>query len=300
MYTNNAPIIPLKEIVAYESLWERKNTSFKSLSDLFNSHPGSRPSDFVDEKTIDEKFSSIKEMVLNKSLYYKINFLINGTFDYPNKLKDAKEQIEVLYYSGNLDLLHSKTIAVVGTRNPSSDGLNRTRKMVKLLVKDKFTIVSGLAMGIDTSAHKAAIEENGKTIAIIGTPLDNYYPIENSDLQRTIAKDYLLISQVPFSRYKKQGINGNKLFFPERNKTMSALSDATLIIEAGETSGTLIQARAALFQKRKLFILDSCFQNTKITWPDRFLKMGAVRVKEITDITKEFPPTDNHEPIIKD
>jgi DNA processing protein len=271
--------------VAYEALWEQEKASFKTLSELFTKNPGSRPSDFVDKSTIDAMYDTIKKIVLNDSLKYKINLLINGTFDYPKKLKDAKEPVEVLYYSGNLDLLRTKTIAIVGTRNPSPEGLKRTEKLVKLLVKEKFTIVSGLAMGIDTQAHKVAIQEKGKTIAVIGTPLDNYYPKENSELQKTIAKDYLLISQVPFSRYKKQGINGNRLFFPERNKTMSALSEATVIIEAGETSGTLIQAKAALFQRRKLFILESCFQNSKITWPERFLKLGAIKVKEITDIT---------------
>ena len=124
----------------------------------------------------------------------------------------------------------------------------------------------------------------GKTIGVIGTPITKNYPPENKELQEIIAKNFLLISQVPIVRYLKQNYKINRIFFPERNKTMSALSQATVIVEAGETSGTLIQARAAIEQGRKLFILDSCFNNNNITWPKRFEKMGAIRVKNYEDI----------------
>ena len=105
---------------------------------------------------------------------------------------------------------------------------------------DNFTIVSGLAKGIDAAAHKTAIKQKGRTIAVLGTPLNTYYPKENSKLKNFIAHRHLLISQVPFVRYSKQSPFGNKLFFPERNKTMSALTEVTVIIEASGTSGTLI------------------------------------------------------------
>lgn len=283
------PISPLREIAAYEALWNRDKTSFKTLSNLFASHQGSRPSDFVTENEIESFYSVLKETILNNRLNYKINILLEGTFDYPKELKDAKEPVELLYYSGMLDYLCTRRIAIVGTRQPTNEGLLRTTKLVKLLVQDNFTIVSGLAAGIDTQALTTAIEQKGRTIAVIGTPIDQVYPKENIDLQKKIAMEHLLISQVPFHRYKRQSIAGNRLFFPERNKTMSALSEATVIIEAGETSGTLIQAKAALYQKRKLFILDSCFQNKNITWPHRFLEMGAIRVKDYEDIVSALP-----------
>ena len=95
---------------------------------------------------------------------------------------------------------------------------------------------------------------------------------------------WLLISQVPIRRYEKQDYRCNRLFFPERNVTMSALTTATMIVEAGETSGTLIQARAALQQGRKLFILDSCFKNKGLTWPHSFASKGAIRVTDYDDI----------------
>ena len=138
---------------------------------------------------------------------------------------------------------------------------------MRALVADDFTVVSGLAAGIDRMAHETAIEENGRTIAVIGTPLSHTYPREHGALQRHISEHFLLVSQVPVKRYESQDYRRNRLFFPERNVTMSALTEATVIVEAGETSGTLIQARAALRQGCKLFILDSCFRNPRLTWP---------------------------------
>lgn len=277
-------ISPLREIVAYEALWQNEGASFKTIADLFSKNPGTKPSDLVSPETIAELYDKIKGFLFNNRLDFKPHLLINGAFDYPEKLKDAKEPVELLYYTGNLDLLYTRSIAIVGTRRPSSEGLRRAAKMTKLLLKDGFTIVSGLASGIDTMAHTTAIENGGRTIAVIGTPLNKIYPKENESLQKLIAREHLLISQVPFLRYSTQGIKGNRLFFPERNKTMSALTEATVIIEASETSGTLVQARAALQQKRHLFILDSCFHNKEITWPQRFEKQGAIRVREYADI----------------
>ncbi len=279
-------ISPFKEIVAYEALWQNGKASFKTLSELFAKNPGCKPSDLVPSHTIDELSDRMRDLLFNNKLKYKTNLLINGSYDYPDKLKDAKDPLELLYYAGNLDLLFTSSIAIVGTRNPTPEGLKRTIKMVKLLVNDKFTIASGLALGIDTQAHTTAIEAGGRTIAVIGTPLNSVYPKVNEGLQKLIAKEHLLISQVPFLRYASQGINGNRLFFPERNKTMSAISEATVIIEAGETSGTLVQAKAALQQGRHLFILDSCFQNKQITWPEKFEKQGAIRVREYEDIKR--------------
>jgi DNA processing protein len=151
-------------------------------------------------------------------------------------------------------------------------------------------VASGLAAGIDTEAHQTTISERGRTIAVIGTPLSHSYPRANAELQHTIAADFLVISQVPLRRYESQDYRRNRLFFPERNVTMSALTEATIIVEAGETSGTLIQAKAALQQGRKLFILDSCFRNESLSWPQKFAEKGAIRVKDYDDIAKHLPP----------
>jgi DNA processing protein len=190
----------------------------------------------------------------------------------------------VLYYQGAWELVETRSVAIVGSRKASPEGIAIAKRLSALMVSKGITVVSGLAEGIDTAAHTAAIEAGGQTIAVIGTPLGVYYPKANIDLQNQIAKDYLLISQVPVLRYARQAVPQNRLFFPERNVTMSALTEATVIVEASDTSGTLIQARAALHQGRKLFILESCFRRSDITWPARFEQLGAIRIKTPADI----------------
>lgn len=157
-------------------------------------------------------------------------------------------------------------IAVVGTRKPTEKGRGRTRAIVKRLVADDWTIVSGIAKGIDTEAHRTALHHGGRTIGVLGTPLTHASPAENAALQAEIAERFLLVSQVPVLRYLERPADRRK-FFPERNVTMSALTDATIIVEAGDTSGTVHLARAALQQGRKLFIPDSCFRNPALRWP---------------------------------
>ena len=157
---------------------------------------------------------------------------------------------------------------------------------MRRLVNDGFTVVSGLAAGIDRAAHDTAIERNGRTIAVIGTPLSHVYPRAHAALQRQIAERFLVVSPVPLKRYESQDYRRNRLFFPERNVVMSALTEATIIVEAGQTSGTLIQARAALQQGRKLFVLDSCFRNPHLMWSARLASKGAVRVAEYDDIRR--------------
>jgi DNA processing protein len=275
-FADKSPIQPFKEIVAYEALWAHKKTTFKSLSNLFAQHPDARPSDFVRGEEISELRDEIKKFVFGMD--FTTSLLISGTFDYPPQLRDAKEPVILLYYTGILEYLKTRRVAIVGTRNPSSEGLAITDEIATKLVKDDFTIVSGLAAGIDTQAHTSAIAASGRTIAVLGTPLNRVYPKENNMLQEKIANEHLLISQVPFYRYSIQDYRINKHFFVERNKTMSALTEATLIIEAGQTSGSLTQAIAAQYQKRKLFIWDTCFRNKDITWPQEFADKGAIRV----------------------
>lgn len=283
---NNKPVNTHAEIGAYEHLWQQPNSNTKRLAELFEAHPGSLPSDFVDEETAQRVAEEVVTHFAKRGIK-RFGVRINGTHDYPSRLRDATEPVEILYFLGSWELAEApRRVAVVGTRKVTPEGAARTRKLVSALVEHDFTIVSGLAQGVDTIAHETAIGRGGRTIAVIGTPISEVYPKENAELQRRIATDYLLVSQVPVLRHRAQGPNGNRLFFPERNKTMSALSEATIIVEASETSGTLIQAKAALDQGRKLFILESNFNNPAVTWPQKFEKLGAVRVREFEDILR--------------
>ena len=269
-------ISPLRELGAYEALWDKPDTTFKTLSEKFAARPDALPSDFVPAAKARE-YADFVQRRFQEAEVTRYGVRVHGAGEYPQKLRDAAHPIELLYYQGWWDLAVSRSVAVVGTRNPTRDGIARTKKLVKALVKDDFTIVSGLAAGIDTAAHETAIAEGGRTIAVIGTPLSEVYPRENAQLQRKIASEFLVITQVPVKRYERQDYRKNRLFFPERNITMSALTEATIIVEAGETSGTLIQARAALQQGRELFILDNCFRKG-LSWPQKFADKGAVRV----------------------
>lgn len=286
-------ISPSVELGAYEALWARPEMSFQKMAELFRAHPGALPSDILADKPAALEMAERVLGILRKRKVDHFGMRFHGAGEYPLKLRDAKFPVEVLYFRGWWNLLELPSVAVVGTRQPTPEGLRRARKLAHALVEDGRTVVSGLARGIDTEAHTAALDAGGRTIAVIGTPLGWSYPPENKELQARIAAQFLLVSQVPVYRYSQRRTGApswrlNRLFFPERNLTMSALTDATVIVEAGETSGTLIQARAALGQGRKLFILESCFRRT-LTWPERFLAQGAVRVKDYADIQAHLP-----------
>ena len=272
------------EVGAYESMWLKSGATFKKIADQIAAAPGSRASDHIPhDEAMEVGTRVIKRLREKLDAWFDVK--VHGELGYPAKLRDAQYPAELFYYQGNLDLISARSIAVVGTRNPSEDGISRTKKLVRSLLKDDFTIISGLAQGVDTAAHTTAIEEGGQTIAVLGTPIHRAYPAANRALQSRIAKDYLLMSQVPVERYDAQpDVRQNRWFFPERNKTMSAISEATIIIEAGNTSGTLVQAREALRQGRKLFILNSCFERGDLSWPEKFEKAGAVRVRDYDDI----------------
>jgi DNA processing protein len=278
-----APVSPVLELGAYEELWAQEGQTFKTLAELFGTGANDLPSSFVDPAAAKARASEVLSILREKGLT-DVGFLVHGTIDYPQALRDARYPIQFLYYRGNLDLLSLPArVALVGTREATEDGIERAKKLARQLVADEVVVVSGLAKGIDTAAHTAAIEAGGQTIGVIGTPITETYPKENAELQERIAREYLLVSQIPVIRYARQTWNGNRLFFPERNATMSALTQATIIVEAGETSGTLTQARAAIEQGRKIFILDSCFKRG-MKWPERLQGQGAIRVSKYEEI----------------
>lgn len=278
-------ISPLRELGAYEYLFAEKQHTFKSLADLFRDNPGSLPSDFVEPNLAYEFGMRVRDLMKQTGVD-DTGVRIHGAGEYPAKLRHAKHPMELLYYRGTWELSEMKSVAIVGARKASEEGVKRARQLSNGLSEMGFAIVSGLAHGIDVAAHVAAIENGKPTIAVIGTPLSESYPKENADIQEYLARAHLVISQVPFLAYRQWPFNRKRSLFPERNATMSAISDATVIVEASDTSGTLTQARAAFQQGRKLFILNSCFENRDISWPAKFEKKGAIRVKTLNDIAE--------------
>lgn len=285
-------ISPVREIASYETLWTHYSGVAK-IANLFREFNHALPSVVASKKGFSSsQIEEVKGKINELLSFRKFSALFYGDLEYPAKLKDAKHPVEVLYYRGALDLLSSRSVAVVGTRRPTQEGVKRARKIAHLLMEKEFTIMSGLAAGIDTAAHQTAIEMGKPTIAVIGTALNEAYPRDSQVLQDRIAKEHLLISQVPFYQYSRQDYRLNRFFFPERNKTMSALSEATIIVEASETSGTLVQARAALEQGRKLFILKSCFEKG-LEWPNQFLKKGAIKIEDGSELIEHLSRESN-------
>ncbi len=189
---------------------------------------------------------------------------------YLNFLSLGEKQLapREIFFEGNFELLlKSPKVSVVGSRNVSTEGAKRTKIICQELVKRNITIVSGLAQGVDTIAHTVGLQ--GKTIAVLGTPLHIASPVSNTALLDTIKKKHLAISQFPV---------GSKVYpsnFPARNKTMALISDATIIIEASEKSGTQHLAWEAIRLGRQVFILENVLQ-ANINWAAKALEYGAI------------------------
>lgn len=189
-----------------------------------------------------------------------------------------------LWCAGDTTLIQSCVVAVVGTREVTPEGAARARKLGRQLAQHGIVVMSGLARGVDTEVLTSAIANGGRVIAVIGTPIDRAYPAENGVLQQRIAEEHLLISQFePGGRVFK----GN---FPERNRLMAVLSDATVIVEAGESSGTLHQAVECVRLGRRLFIARSLMDNPLLQWPARFRSYPKVSMMTaVEDVITGLP-----------
>lgn len=183
---------------------------------------------------------------------------------------ERKHAPKSFFLAGDKSLLfQKKRVSVVGSRNATSEGLRRAQIVTKALVKHDIIVVSGLARGIDTVAHKTAMELGGQTIAVLGTGLDKAYPRQNLDLLELIKEKHLAVSQF-HKGYPIQPKN-----FPMRNRTMALISDATIIIEAGEKSGIRYQAWEALRLGREVYLLESVVNDPCLTWAKEMMDYGA-------------------------
>ena len=202
-------------------------------------------------------------------------------------LNDVERQNapERLYVVGAVSLLRlGSRVSIVGSRRASDLGLKRARRLARLLAEAGVTVVSGLAAGIDTAAREAAIAvRNGRTIAVLGTPLDKTFPAANRGLQKRIMEDHLAVSQFPVGHPVQRGN------FPRRNRVMALISDATVIVEAGETSGSLSQGWEALRLGRPLFILRAVAENPSLKWPKELIRYGASVLGEPDDLLEVLP-----------
>lgn len=206
--------------------------------------------------------------------------------DYPLNLRTIFNAPPFLFYRGGLDAeKDARSIAVVGTREASAEGLRRAGQMAKLLVKNGVSVVSGLARGIDTAGHKATLAARGRTVAVLGSGLLRIYPPENADLAAAIAERGAVVSQfwpeAPPTRTS----------FPTRNITMSGFAQGTVVIEASATSGAKLQARLALQHGRRVFLVSSLVMQQP--WARTYVDRGAIEVKGIGEIVAALRSPDD-------
>ena len=182
-----------------------------------------------------------------------------------------------LYVEGVMKLpLKDPRVSVIGTRNPSLEGLNVAKMIVERLVKEGVIVVSGLARGIDTIAHATAIELDGKTIAVLGTPLNKFYPPENKEFQLKIMREHLAVSQFP--PYHATIPSD----FLKRDRTIALISNATIIVEAKQSGGTVFTGWEAIRLGRPLYIWKDTYDNPNLSWIQKMKKNGAKRLNEET------------------
>jgi DNA processing protein len=202
--------------------------------------------------------------------------------DYPENLRNIPDSPPVLYVKGALHKADRIALAIVGSRRGSLYGLNSAEKFAAELVTEGFTIVSGMARGIDTCAHQGALRAGGRTIAVIGSGFADIYPPENKKLAEEIAENGAVISEFPIA------MEPLKTNFPRRNRVISGLSLGTLVVEAARNSGALITAGFALEQGREVFALPGKIDAPNSFGANALIKDGAKLVDCAEDILEEF------------
>jgi DNA processing protein len=200
--------------------------------------------------------------------------------DYPSSLREVADPPPVLFVRGRLAASDAQAVAVVGTRRATAYGLAVAERLARDLAGAGVTVVSGLAKGIDTAAHQAAVRAGGRTVAVLGNGLDQVYPPENGGLARSIVDDAAgaLVSEFA------PGVPPDAVNFPRRNRIISGLSRCTVIVEAGERSGALITADFALEQGRDVLAVPGSVFNPMSAGPNGLLKQGATPVTNVQDI----------------
>jgi DNA processing protein len=203
---------------------------------------------------------------------------------YPDQLRNIKKPPKQLYAKGNIELLKTNIISIIGSRACSDNGIELTRKFTKELVYQGITITSGMAVGIDTIAHQTTLQEKGNTIAVLGNGFNHIFPKENLELYQQITENNgLVITEYP------PEIEAKSKNFLERNRIVSGLAIGILVVEAAYRSGTSVTAKLAKQQGKKIFALPHELNNLHGVGTNRLIREGAKIVTSTEDIIKEFP-----------
>lgn len=242
--------------------------------------------DNILRKVLQKKYDRYQKLNAEKIkadlFFQQIEYLTIVDKNYPRRLENIFMPPLILFYQGNINLFDKLSLAVIGSRYNSTYGEKVTKKLVSDLVKHHFQIISGLAYGIDSIAHKACIENNGQTIAVLGSGLLHIYPKEHVDLANVIAKEHLLITEYP------PYVEPKRSHFPFRNRIVSGLANGILVIEAKERSGTLITCDYALDQGKEIFVVPNNIFDQNSVGTNNLIKQGAKLVTSINDILENF------------
>ena len=207
-----------------------------------------------------------------------------GDLEYPPRLKEIYDPPVVLFVRGNLEVLSKPGIAVVGTRHPTPYGIGMAERLSTDLATHGLVIISGMARGVDSAAHRGTLATKGKTVAVFGTGIDVMYPKENTRLaEQILALGGALISEFPMGTFAAPQN------FPIRNRIISGMSAGVLVIEAAEYSGTRITARCALEQNRDVYAVPGNVTNKNSWGPNTLIKQGAKLVATWEDVWEELP-----------
>lgn len=272
--------------------------SYKKMSDIISHFE--RPSDFFDAflneqdflvkefgalygeyraKYNDFSFDTFEKYLIKNNVHY---VTIQSQF-YPSKLLNLNQPPLILYYKGDFSLIDSKCLAIVGTRNPTFYGKDITQKFAKDLTDAGFTIVSGLSTGVDKISHETALDNNAKTIAVLGNGFEKMYPAININLSKEIALKGLLITEY-YPTYQARSYS-----FPARNRIIAALSDGVLITEAAQKSGSLYTKDFALELGVEVFSVPGNVTSLKSVGTNNIIKFGHAQcVTSANDILNHY------------
>lgn len=266
--------------------WQRLTGYFPDYESAWKARPSELQAAKLPERFIVELLEYRKnvkpEEVYNKLKMHGIRIISIADTEYPTLLQEIHNPPFVVYVRGKILSEDENAIAIVGSRRCTDYGRNATKEMATNLSRSKITIISGLAYGIDSVAHRSALAAGGRTIAVLGSGLDQIYPAENQNLAETIIENGALLSEYPI------GMPGLVQNFPARNRIISGLSKGVLVAEAGEKSGTIHTANFALEQNRQLYAIPGPIYNPLSAGPNRLIKMGAKAVTCASDILEDF------------
>lgn len=271
----------------YTSLSEHFGTAgqvvLQSAATLHNAGLASEKADAI--ASPDSEHLQLEMDWLQQSRHHIVKF---GDESYPELIGRISDPALLLYVDGDPDVLHLPALAIVGSRNPTEGGRRNAFDFAQHLGACGFTIVSGLAQGIDTAAHRGAMASGASTVAFLGNGIDRVYPAANRDLAHEITAQGALVSEFPL------GTHPDRRHFPQRNRLISGASLGTLVVEAARRSGSLITARLASEQGREAFALPGSIHNPLARGCHQLIRQGAKLVETADDIVNELAPLVSH------